>query len=325
MKILIIQTASLGDVILSTALANSIKSEFPNYKVHFLIKKNYSAVFNDNLLVDKVLLWDKSRNKYANLFKLLKKIRAKRYDVVINLHRFLSTGFLTAFSKGKIKIGYKQNPLSFLFNFRAKHQRIGIHETARNLNLANLYFKKLELKKPVLSVIKPKDDVLNIISDKKYITIFPGSLWKTKMFHVEGWQDFIKTIPLDLIVVCMGAANDYSVVQQIITSRQENSYNFCGKTNILETAWIMKNAYMNFTNDSAPTHIASSVDAPVSTIFCSTIPDFGFTPVSSNSNIIENIEKLSCRPCGIHGHKSCPENHFKCATGIKTAQLLQNI
>ena len=103
MKILIIQTASLGDVILSTALANSIKSEFPNYKIHFLVKKDYAAVFNDNPLIDKVLLWDKSRNKYSNLFKLLKKIRAKRYDVVINLHRFLSTGFLTAFLKGKLK------------------------------------------------------------------------------------------------------------------------------------------------------------------------------------------------------------------------------
>ena len=87
------------------------------------------------------------------------------------------------------------------------------------------------------------------------------------MFHVEGWQDFIKSIPLDLVVVFMGAGSDYNIAQQIITSRQENSYNFCGKTNILETAWIMKNAHMNFTNDSAPTHIASAVDAPVSTVF----------------------------------------------------------
>jgi heptosyltransferase-2 len=85
----------------------------------------------------------------------------------------------------------------------------------------------------------------------------------------------------------------------------------------------MKHAKMNYANDSAPTHLASAVNAPISTVFCSTLPAFGFTPLSSDSHIIEYDGELDCRPCGIHGHRTCPEKHFKCGNEIKTEQLLK--
>lgn len=74
---------------------------------------------------------------------------------------------------------------------------------------------------------------------------------------------------------------------------------------------------MNYVNDSAPMHLCSAVNAPVTAIYCSTIPEFGFGPLSDNSHILQTKEKLSCRPCGLHGFKSCPEKHFKCAWGIE--------
>ena len=70
---------------------------------------------------------------------------------------------------------------------------------------------------------------------------------------------------------------------------------------------------MNYVNDSAPLHIASAVDAPVTAVFCSTVPAFGYGPLSTNAHVVETEEKLACRPCGPHGHGKCPEGHFKCA------------
>ena len=69
---------------------------------------------------------------------------------------------------------------------------------------------------------------------------------------------------------------------------------------------------MNYVNDSAPLHFASAMNAPVTAFFCSTSPKFGFTPLSDISIILETKSNLSCRPCGIHGKKECPEGHFKC-------------
>jgi heptosyltransferase-2 len=67
------------------------------------------------------------------------------------------------------------------------------------------------------------------------------------------------------------------------------------------------------------------VNAPVTAIFCSTVPAFGFTPLSDKSFIIETKEQLTCRPCGLHGKKACPLGHFKCGYGIETNSILETI
>ncbi len=80
---------------------------------------------------------------------------------------------------------------------------------------------------------------------------------------------------------------------------------------------------MNYVNDSAPMHFASAVNAPVTAVYCSTIPAFGFGPLSDNSHIVQVTEPLSCRPCGLHGRAKCPLGHFHCARLIHNDQLLE--
>ena len=80
---------------------------------------------------------------------------------------------------------------------------------------------------------------------------------------------------------------------------------------------------MNYVNDSAPMHFASAMNAPVTAIYCSTIPGFGYGPLSDIRFIVEREEPLYCRPCGLHGYDNCPEGHFKCALDIRDTQLLE--
>jgi len=69
-------------------------------------------------------------------------------------------------------------------------------------------------------------------------------------------------------------------------------------------------------------HFCSAVNAPVVAIYCSTIPAFGFGPLSTNSFVVETQSQLACRPCGLHGKKHCPLGHFNCAQTIENAQLI---
>jgi heptosyltransferase-2 len=78
----------------------------------------------------------------------------------------------------------------------------------------------------------------------------------------------------------------------------------------------MKHAKMNYVNDSGPLHLASSVNAPTTAFFCSTVPAYGFFPLSYNSQVVE-VANLYCKPCGLHGYKACPEGHFKCGKDIE--------
>jgi heptosyltransferase-2 len=87
----------------------------------------------------------------------------------------------------------------------------------------------------------------------------------------------------------------------------------------------MSRASMNYVNDSAPMHFASAMNAPVTAIYCSTVPEFGFGPLSDIRHIVEIDHPLYCRPCGLHGYAACPEGHFKCALEIKQDQLIKTL
>lgn len=109
------------------------------------------------------------------------------------------------------------------------------------------------------------------------------------------------------------ANKQVEVLGDLGANRQLSIVNLSGQLSFLESAALMKNARMNFVNDSAPLHFASAVNAPVAAMYCSTVPAFGFGPLSDISFVFETKEKLDCRPCGLHGYTSCPKGHFRCS------------
>jgi heptosyltransferase-2 len=160
----------------------------------------------------------------------------------------------------------------------------------------------------------------------RYITISPASLWFTKQFPTEKWIEFILELHQEIRIYFLGSEKDQGLCEQIIKStRYSNAINLAGKLTLLESAALMKDAQMNFVNDSAPMHLTSAVNAPTTAIFCSTVPEFGFGPLAANSAIVQTSEKLDCRPCGLHGFNECPKKHFKCALTIDRVKLLKRL
>src|ERR1700693_2134267 len=114
-KILVIQTAFTGDVVLATALIEKLHRFFHGAHIDLLVRKGNEGLLSNHPFLHEVLVWNKKENRNKNLFRLYKKIRKEKYDKVINLQRFASTGLLTAFSGAKERIGFDKNPFSFLF------------------------------------------------------------------------------------------------------------------------------------------------------------------------------------------------------------------
>ena len=322
-RILIIQTASLGDVILSTALAEALHKELPDAELHYLVKKGYQSLFKEHPFIGKVLFWDKSKHKYAGLFRLIREVRHTKYDAVINVQRFASSGLISALSGAKIRSGFKKNPFCLFYTHKQEHiiSKDGVlHEVERNHALISTLVSNVAAR-PVLYPSVEDVNFVSAFSDKPYITVSPASLWFTKQYPGDKWIEFLNNISPDWVVLLLGSSADISLCERIKSMTNENVTNLAGKLSFLQSAALMKDAKMNYVNDSAPMHLASAVNAPVAAIFCSTVPAFGFGPLSDNANIIELSEPLYCRPCGLHGFKQCPEGHFKCALQIQTSQL----
>lgn len=325
-KYLVIQTASIGDVILSTSIGEKLRSFDHSCQIDYLIKKGNEGIFYGNMKINELFVWDKKKDKYKNLLAIIFQIRENKYDGVFNLQRFFSSGIVTLFSGAKKTYGFKKNPWSLFFSKRFAHEyKKNWHEIDRNHQL----IKSITGGEPALPKLYPtqKDFAkMSIHKTKPYITITPASLWYTKQYPYEKWLEFIQSVPPHMHIYFLGGPADHEMCQQLIKDSQyANAMNFAGKVTFVESAALMRDALMNYVNDSAAQHIASSMNAKITSIYCSTVPDFGFGPLSDDAVIIETKEPLTCRPCGLHGHKTCPEGHFNCAQKIQTQQLVYRI
>jgi ADP-heptose:LPS heptosyltransferase len=315
-KILVIQTAFLGDAILATSLLEKLHHSHPTAEKHILVRKGNESIFENHPFAT-VKIWDKTTNKITNLFKLLLNIRREKYDAVINLQRFFSTGLLTAFSGASYRAGFDKNPLSFFFSKSFPHIiGDGRHETERILTLAgdDIAGKVKPVLYPTATDLQKIEQYINV----PFITIAPASVWFTKKLPAEMWSELIAAADKKLAVYLIGSKADAELCDEIIAnSGITAATNLAGKLSLLQTAALMRKAVMNYVNDSAPIHLASAMNANVTAFFCSTIPEFGFGPLSDNSVIVQSPEKLLCKPCGLHGRNECPVGHFRCGFTIK--------
>ena len=328
MKILVIQTASIGDVVLITPILEKLHRFYPDAKLDVCVKKGIEGLFAHHPFLRNVLIWDKSHHKYNHLMQLANAIRDEHYDVVVNSQRFASSGFLTVYSGAKQTIGFSKNPFSWWFSKRIKHsisERNTMHEVDRNLSLIS------HLTDDSTADIKlypslTDDAKLSPYKTQKYICIAPTSLWFTKQFPKERWIELITQLDADLRIYFLGSPADIDICNEIIqTSNHPNSLNLAGRLSFLESVCLMRDAHYNLVNDSAPLHFTSATHAKVIAFFCSTVLAFGFGPRSPHAVVAEVSENLPCRPCGLHGHKQCPKGHFKCAMDIDLKPVIQQL
>ncbi|MFH1320826.1 MAG: glycosyltransferase family 9 protein [Bacteroidota bacterium] len=115
MKFLIIQTAFAGDVILATPVIEKLHQHYPEAVIDFLLRKGNEDILKGNPCLNELIIWNKKQRKYRHLWYIIRRIRIKKYDYVINLQRFLSTGLITVLSGAKKTIGFNKNPFFFSF------------------------------------------------------------------------------------------------------------------------------------------------------------------------------------------------------------------
>ena len=316
-KCLIIQTAFIGDVILSTPVLEKIHGFFPRAQIDVLLRKGCEGLFHHHPFIGRVWSLDK-QIKFKSLLATIKEIRKINYDVVINLHRHLSSGLITLCSKGQYTVGFDKNPLSLLFSKRVPH-RFGdhkhpIHEVQRNLSLVE-FMSDAAFVRPRLYPVNLDFPVDSL--NRPHICIAPGSVWYTKQWPADQWIALISQLSLihpGVTIYLLGGKKDFETCERIAAALNGHGVkNMAGMLSFLESAAFMQTAIMNYVNDSGPLHMASAVNAPVAAIFCSTLPEFGFGPLSDRSAVFESDEVLDCRPCGLHGRRSCPQKHFKCS------------
>ncbi len=326
MRFLIVQTAFIGDVVLATPLVEKLRRFFPEAEIDFLLRQGNEKLLAGHPQVRRVWIWDKKREKYRGLLRLAGELRRERYDWVVNCQRFAASGLLTVLAGARRTVGFDKNPLSRLFSRRVSH-RFGtaerpVHEVERNLALIEHLTDGAFQPPRLYPAAADLEKVRRLAGPLPYVCIAPTSVWFTKQFPEHKWVELIGRLPAGCQVFLLGGKDDSEACDRIRSAAGRDTVtNLSGQLSFLESAALMQGAALNYANDSAPIHIASAVDAPIAAVFCSTIPAFGFTPLSGRSVVVEASVPLACRPCSLHGRRACPLGHFACAESISAESI----
>ncbi len=312
-NILVLQTAFLGDVILSTPLIRSLKQLFPDSNLDILMIPETGIIVRENPYVKEIISFHKKQlfKKIVSFISLIFKIRQKKYDLAVSIQSSLTSSFLLLFGGVPERLGFTRQKFLTL---SVPHTK-GLHKIQKILRLLEpLTNEKFELQTEIFWTEEEERKSNQILEkyNNQYqhiIGIAPGSIWNTKRWIKEYYVELIELLEKENIkILLIGGKDDYELCNQI--KNYSNATNVAGSLTILESTALVDKLDLLITNDSAPLHIANAVRTDVIAIFGPTVKDFGFYPFRENDKVIE-IE-LDCRPCGFHGGKKCPLEHHNC-------------
>jgi heptosyltransferase II len=311
-KILVIQTAFLGDLILSTTLFKKIKLKHPDSHITLIVNKGTEQILSNNPNIDTILPVDKKQT-FKNPLKFitfLYELQKENFSICYSPHFSHRSSLISFFSGAKIRIGYKESGFGFLHTKTYPRPLRGVHEVQKLLHLVDsvgLERPEIFLDKEVNGEIKFKMENVS-----EFIVVAPSSIWETKRMPIDKFIELVRQIleNTSYTPVIIGSKNDQSLSSQIVNVHGSKVIDMTGRTNLMELSYIISKAKCVISNDSSPIHIASAFNIPTLAIFGATITDFGYTPLSERHTISE--VSLECRPCGIHGGNICPKKHFRC-------------
>lgn len=324
-RIFLIQTAFLGDVILSTNLPRAIKEIYPGAELDLVLIPSTRVIFAHDPHVNRIWIFDKRKplKKIISFFHLVHNLRQRRYDLAISLHVSLTSSLIMLLSGAKERLGYPRQRFTTLSIDLPK----GVPVVKRGLMLLKALSDKefdhqTELYIPDETKTQVEDFIReNSLETAKLVGLAPGSVRATKRWLPQYYSQVLKELE-GYQTVLVGGIEDEQLCERIISDAGTQTVNAAGKFDILGSAWLIRNCRLLISNDSAPLHLANAVRTPVLAIFGPTVKRFGFFPFRACDRVLE-ID-LDCRPCGKHGHRRCPRGHFKCMTQISPERVLQN-
>ena len=326
-RILIIQTAFIGDVVLITPLIREVKGIFPQSLVDVMVIPQAENLLVNNPHINKIIQFDKRKSKSTAFFKTLKIIKNNKYDVAISPHSSITTALLMLLARIPIRVGFARWTSQYLLTHKPLHLK-GKLKIKKNLNLLTPFSDKrfsiqTELH-PTAEMFKKADDILSQLNTEteKNIAVAPGSNWFTKRWPQENYNELVNNLHnKGYGIVFIGSSVERSICDEI--KPKNNFVNLAGELSLLESAAVISKCDLIICNDSGAMHLANAMNTDVFVFFGPTVQRIGYSPIGEKDIVFE-ID-LECRPCSSHGTAKCPLDHFDCMRLISSEIVLKKI
>ncbi len=310
-KILIIRFSSIGDVILTTPVVRCLKKQ-ANVQVHYLTKKSYAGMLQQNPYVDHVHTMDQEIDS-----TLIQNLKAQQFNFVIDLHgnwRSLRIKkSLGIASKTFAKLNFYKWLLLYLRIDLMPQQHVVDRylETVAHMGVSN--------DQQGLDYFIPSPTKVEAVLDSPFIAWSLGGSFVQKKLEVQQVADACKKISLPIFL--LGGPEEAADAEAIMEAcGQQNIQNFCGKFSLDQTALLIKNCRLLLSNDTGLMHIGAAFKKSIISFWGCTKPSLGFAPYGAANNSIQILSKVSDKPCSKHG-KSCKHSTKGCVKFIEPKEI----
>lgn len=330
-KILVIQTAFIGDAILTLPMIQKLKSVLPESEIDILAIPSTAEIFSASPYVSKTIIIDK-RGKHKSISGLLgfiKELKKNNYTRIYSPHRSLRTSFIVMMLGVRETYGFTNSSFKYVYKYLIEYVPQH-HEVQRNLDLIGYEYEgNWKILPEILIPESAGKKTDTFISENKLnnniVAIAPGSIWNTKKYPEIYFKEIIKYFKEKLYtVILVGSEKDKPLCDSLASGFAGGVVSAAGRFSIVETIGLLKKTKIIISNDSAPTHFGMCANVPVLTIYCSTVPEFGFSPYNYGSSFV-SLNDLDCKPCGIHGYEKCPIKTFVCGFNLKPQMVISKI
>ena len=323
---LVIQTAFLGDVVLTTPLLDALARR--HGPVDVVTTPAAAPLLVTHPAVRRVLAYDKRRadRGLPGLLRLARTLRAGGYAIAYLPHRSLRSAALARLAGIPRRVGFHDGWPSLYTGVRRRPA--SGHEIDRLLALADE--RPHHQTAPSLGVTAGDHAAAERLLREAqvaapFVAIAPGSIWGTKRW--PGYAALAERLAGRAAVVAVGGPEDTALGGAIVAAVRAAggvAVDACGRLGVREAAALIGRAAVLITNDSAPLHFAAAMGTPVVAVFGPTVPAFGFGPRGPRDVVVERLG-LTCRPCSAHGPRFCPLGHHRCMQDILVEDVMRAI
>jgi heptosyltransferase-2 len=316
---LVIQTAFLGDVVLTTPLLSAIAAQ--HGPVDVVTTPIAAPLLETHPAVRNVIAYDKrgSDRGWGGVRKLAGRLKGEHYARAYLPHRSLRTAALGMLARIPSRIGFS-GPWSFLYTEARRKPVLG-HESDRLLALAD------EAPGAYPPLLRPTaaDEQAAAVATGHFVALAPGSIWGSKRWPY--YLELAVELAARTTVVVVGGPDDTGLGEEIVRAVGRSggrAVNASGKLTLRESAALIGQASLLVTNDSAPLHLATAMGTPIVALFGPTVTEFGFGPLRAG-DVALGVDELQCRPCSPHGPPQCPLGHHRCMRELTVEAVIAAI
>jgi heptosyltransferase-2 len=312
-RVLVIQTAYLGDTVFTSALVAALGSRFPQAEIDVCVAPRGRDVALAYPRVGHVHAFDKrgADRGLSGLRRLAARIATRQYALAVLPHRSVRTALLARLARIPERVGFQGGPVSLLYTTRVPTRARAFldreADLARGLGAGPARMQLI----PRPEWLAAARRALASAAGEKLVAVCLGSEWATKVWPATHVAALVRRLAASgLRPVLLGGPHERTLGREI--ARSEGCIDTTGNP-VGEALAILAMSTLAVGGDTGLVHAARALGIP-------TVAVFGPTP--SDVHLFGARERavslgLACSPCSAHGSRRCPLGHHRCLRDLE--------